>query len=88
MYLHLPDAYVSLAGDPRYAVRFANEDVWDAETGMNDLGADIVISRGASEGLDLHRTAPDRAQKIIRDGRIQIIRGDHVYSLLGITIAQ
>ena len=83
MYLHLPDAYASLAGDPRYAVRFANEDVWDAETGMNDLGADIVISRGASEGLNLHRTVPDRAQKIIRDGRVLISRGGKVYTVLG-----
>ena len=44
----MPDAYSSIAKDPRFAVRFANEDVWDAETGMNDLKADIVISSEAS----------------------------------------
>ena len=43
LYLNLPDAYASLAHDPRYSVRFANEDVWDAESGMNDLGAAIEI---------------------------------------------
>lgn len=43
LYLHLPDAYESLANDARYAVRFANTDVWDAATGMNSLNASVVI---------------------------------------------
>ena len=43
LYLHLPDKYASLASDPRFAVRFANTGVWDATTGMNDLGASITI---------------------------------------------
>lgn len=82
MYLHLPDAYASLAKDPRYAVRFANKEVWDAAKGMNNLGASVTISHNPSDvGL---QQMPANAQKIIRDGRIQIIRGDRVYSLLGI----
>lgn len=43
LYLHLPDAYESLAEDPRYAVRFANANVWDAETGMNSLNASLPV---------------------------------------------
>ena len=48
LYLHLPDKYASIASDPRYAVRMANADVWDAESGLNDLKADITISTTAS----------------------------------------
>jgi hypothetical protein len=44
LYLYMPDAYESLASDPRYAVRFANDDVWDAETGMNDLHASVTVT--------------------------------------------
>lgn len=44
LYLHLPDAYAKLAGDARYAIRFANTGVWDAASGMNDLGASVSIS--------------------------------------------
>ena len=44
LYLHMPDAYASLAADSRYAVRFANTGVWDEETGYNDLNAEVTIS--------------------------------------------
>ena len=44
LYLYLPDAYASLADDPRYAVRFANTGVWDSETGMNALGATVSVT--------------------------------------------
>lgn len=37
--LWLPDPSVSLHEDPRYAIRFANEGVWDAERGWNVLGS-------------------------------------------------
>lgn len=46
LYLHLPDAYESIASDARYAVRFGNVDMWDSTTGMNDLNASVVISGG------------------------------------------
>jgi len=46
LYLHLPDAYSSLAADPRYAVRFANTGVWEENSGMNNLGAEITITDG------------------------------------------
>lgn len=44
LYLYLPDAYASLADDPRYAVRFANTNVWDAATGLNNLNASVTVS--------------------------------------------
>lgn len=43
LHLYLPDVYATLAGDPRYAIRFANSDVWDDETGMNSLGASVTV---------------------------------------------
>ena len=46
LYLYLPDQYASLASDPRYAVQFANTGVWDAQTGMNDLGAELTVTGG------------------------------------------
>ena len=37
LYLNLPDPYASLHDDPRYSIRLANENVWDAKTGYNYL---------------------------------------------------
>ena len=51
LYLHLPDAAESLAADPRYAIRFANTDVWDATTGMNNLHATVTILE-AGQAID------------------------------------
>lgn len=47
LYLYLPDASATIADDPRYAVRFANENIWDSNTGMNNLNASIQITGGA-----------------------------------------
>ena len=44
LYLALPDAYESLASNPKYSVRFANKELWDASTGFNRLNATISIS--------------------------------------------
>lgn len=44
LYLYMPDAYASLADDPRYAVRFANTNVWDAPTGLNNLNATVTVT--------------------------------------------
>ena len=48
MYLYMPDKYASLASNPKYAVRFANSNVWESTTGMNKLNASIVISEGTT----------------------------------------
>ncbi|MFZ5922984.1 MAG: DUF4832 domain-containing protein [Chloroflexota bacterium] len=37
--LWLPDPAPNLQNDPRYAIRFANRNVWDAEHGWNVLGS-------------------------------------------------
>jgi hypothetical protein len=34
----LPDPAETLRADPRYAIRFANEGIWDAAHGWNVLG--------------------------------------------------
>lgn len=57
LYLYMPDAYASLASDARYAVRFANTGVWDATTGMNNLGASVTVSGG--------QTPPDPEEGIV-----------------------
>jgi len=36
--LWLPDGYESLRSDPRYSIRFANQDMWDEAHGWNVLG--------------------------------------------------
>ena len=46
LYLYLPDAYSSIASDAHYAVRFANANVWDASTGMNNLNASVTVTGG------------------------------------------
>ena len=98
LYLYLPDMYASIASDPRYAVRFANKDVWEETTGMNDLKAEVVISKEAAmdpgelpevvieavpEVVGKHQTT---AQKIIENGILYIQRDSHTYSVTGIRV--
>jgi hypothetical protein len=45
--LWLPDGYESLQNNPLYAVRFANENIWDESTGYNILGT-IVVSKDST----------------------------------------
>jgi len=45
MYLWLPDASASIANDPKFAIRFANSDIWDDNTGYNDLNASIIVTQ-------------------------------------------
>ena len=52
LYLYLPDAYSSIASNPAYAIRFANEGVWEASTGMNKLNATVTVTESQTpEGL-------------------------------------
>ena len=86
LYLHLPDKYTSIASDPRYAVRLANKNVWDENTGLNDLGAEIVISASASkdpgpisERLDdaeRQNSTDQSPRKIIENGIFYILMPD------------
>ena len=86
LYLWLPDQYESIKNDARFAVRFANTNVWDANTGYNNLNASIVIDRNAPmnpgelpEGVE---TISDEGlgisgpQKVIQDGIFYILMPD------------
>ena len=43
LFLFLPDKYSSIAKRPEYAIRFANENSWEANTGYNKLMATVTI---------------------------------------------
>ncbi len=46
--LRLPDEATSLADDPRYAIRLANQGIWDGATGDNVLTRALVIDPSAA----------------------------------------
>lgn len=46
--LNLPDPEPSLRGRPDYSLRLANQDLWEASTGYNNLHASVVIERGSA----------------------------------------
>ena len=82
LYLHLPDAYASLASDPRYSIRLANENMWDADSGMNNLSATIQLVPSSEMGLDQQAALPT-IQKIEKEGVLYIIRGEHLFTAQG-----
>ena len=79
----MPDQYASIASDPRFAVRFANVNVWDANTGYNDLGATVTISNTAPldpgelpelpQGLEQPEQSQAKPRKIIENGIFYIL---------------
>ena len=42
--LSLPDADPALAARPEYAIRLANGDIWQAESGLNDLLHTVTVT--------------------------------------------
>ena len=44
VYLHLPDAATTLANDPRYAIRFANQHTWNDTNAHNNLNIQLTIN--------------------------------------------
>lgn len=44
LFLYLPDKYVSISGRSEYAIRLANEQVWEEATGYNKLQGAITIN--------------------------------------------
>ena len=90
LYLWMPDKYESIQNDPRYAVRFANFNVWNENTGYNDLGAEITITSSASKdpgelpaGLN-SLTAENRSSKIVENGNVFVLTSDNrKYSVNG-----
>lgn len=93
LYLHMPDKYSSIAADPRYAVRLANVGIWDEQTGLNDLGADITVSHSAplepAELPDIDNAVSDirddssSPNKIILDGILCILHNGSTYTTDG-----
>lgn len=43
LFLFMPDYYTSIANRPDYALRLANEDVWEETTGYNNLSAVLEV---------------------------------------------
>lgn len=81
LYLYLPDSSPSLSDDPRYAVRFANEDVWDATTGMNSLNASVTVT-GSASGLEPGWNERS-CRKWLQEGQLIIERNGVRYSAQG-----
>ncbi|MBN1854538.1 MAG: DUF4832 domain-containing protein, partial [Pirellulales bacterium] len=49
--LWMPDKESPLRNDVRYAIRFANDGVWDAMTGINELFTNLQISKAAAGSI-------------------------------------
>lgn len=49
--LWLPDAALTLQNDPRYAVAFANESVWNEQSGVNILGT-VTVAKDVTGTFD------------------------------------
>jgi hypothetical protein len=43
----MPDLAPTLHDDPRYTIRFANENTWEASSGTNVITNDLRISKSA-----------------------------------------
>ena len=43
LFLFMPDAYASIASRPEYAIRLANEGLWEQSTGYNNLNAVLEV---------------------------------------------
>ncbi len=78
--LHLADPIPRLRYRPEYAIQLANQDIWEAQTGFNDLQHLLTVSNQAGgkeySGTDFFEyfladstTPPDQGAKIIIDGK-------------------
>ncbi|MFT3796276.1 DUF4832 domain-containing protein [Flavobacterium sp.] len=58
LYLSLPDAAPSLATRPEYAVQMANQSMWEATTGYNNLNHTLTVTTtlGVAENTKLNLT--------------------------------
>lgn len=91
LYLWLPDRHESIKNDPRYAIRFGNTNVWDSNTGYNDLGATITISTSAPsdpgvlpEGNLSPVLPPRESVKVMEDGQVLVLSQDGAtYTITG-----
>lgn len=90
LYLWMPDRHESIKNDSRYAVRFGNKNVWDQNTGYNDLNASITITKSAPkdpgempEGISEVQGNNIPCTKVLRDGQLIICKGGKEYNVLG-----
>ncbi|NQV14422.1 DUF4832 domain-containing protein [bacterium] len=83
MFMHLSDPVPALRYRHEFAIHLANEDIWEAETGYNDLGHTLTIS-SAAPGEDysgelffelIEPTSIDPGTKILRPGSFEIRAG-------------
>lgn len=44
LFLYLPDQYQSIGNKPEYAIRLANDGLWDGTTGYNNLKTSVTIN--------------------------------------------
>lgn len=65
LYLWMPDKYESIKSDPRYAVRCANVNMWDANMGYNNLGATVTVSKSAPKDPG---ELPEGIEKVTEEG--------------------
>jgi hypothetical protein len=84
LYLHMPDASPSLEADPRYAVRFANTDVWDPSSGMNSLQSTLTVT-AQGQGHPYPKTA-SQVYKTLRNGQLIIRKNGKTYTAQGIEL--
>lgn len=42
--MHMPDPYITLGNNPAYAIQMANHDVWETQTGYNNLNHTLEIT--------------------------------------------
>lgn len=70
--LHLADPYPSLHDRPEYAIRLTNQELWEDETGFNDLKHTISISSSDSSPSTPQTIDPVCQADINRDGRVDI----------------
>ena len=80
----MPDSYASIASDPRFAVRFANKNIWDSQTGYNDLGAQVTVNANPdipAEAVDTVCEEVVMPKKILENGIVYILmpNGKKVY---------
>ncbi len=43
--LRFPDVHPNLQSDPRFSIRLANDGIWEATTGLNDLGHTVHLAK-------------------------------------------
>lgn len=92
--VYIPDFSPRLASDSRYAIRFANQDCWEEESGYNNLHIQIEVSNQAStdpqiEPIQTGLVSPNSSTpllpytKLIRNGQLLIECNGRVYNILG-----